>query len=191
MKFLCFLAFFIFICILSSFIPNSFLRNPLFWFDNDDKNFTKAERIVNKILYQTASSIKEKYKFNSAGTIVSMPQGNVKKLGLAFDPRQRFSKEQLRELTVQLGAELLNHINSNEEIQASLVKRPFTIENVEIIIYNDDKQGYSIYDPEIAVAHLAQGIIIYKTNDPDKEYRYKNEYEETYEEAFQLTRKMN
>ncbi|MBA3238057.1 MAG: hypothetical protein H0T62_06870 [Parachlamydiaceae bacterium] len=192
MKFFFILALFVFIsiCILS-FLPNSYLKNPLFWFDNEDKNLTNSERIVNKILYEASTSIEKKYNLKPIGTGISMPGGVVKNLSLAFDPRQRFSKDQLRELTIQFSTELLNQINSNEEIQPSLVKRPFTIENVEIVIYNHDKQGYSIYDPEIAVAHLDHGIIDYKTNDPENEFKYKNRHKETYEEALQLTHNKN
>lgn len=191
MKFLWVLPFVIFLFILSSFLSTSFLKNSLFWFDDDDKYLTKAERSVNKVLYQTSQSIEKKYKIKPGGTGISMPGGIVRNLGLAYHLRKELSKEQLRELTVLFAEELLHQINSNEDIQPFLVKRPFTIENVSIIIHNHDKKGFSLYDPEISVSHLADGVIEYKTDDPEDEFKYKNRYEETYEQALQLIQKKN
>jgi hypothetical protein len=78
---------------------------------------------------------------------------------------------------------LLHYINENNEIQNFLKEPPFTIRNVEIIIYNHDKQGRSLSDPEISMARISQSILIYRTIDPQDFFKYKNEYEESYDEA--------
>jgi hypothetical protein len=158
----------------------------MFPFQSDDKYLSKAEQSVNQILYETSSSINKKYKINTVGSSASMPGRDVRQLGLEFETRQRLTKEQLRKLLIKLGEELLHNINSNEDIQPYLTKRPFTLENIQIIIYNHDQQGYWLYDPEIGVGRVSRGLISYSTRDPDKEYGYKNTFEETYEEALKL-----
>jgi hypothetical protein len=186
MRFFYFLSFLLIIGVLFSFLPVDFRDKIMFPFQSDDKYLSKAEQSVNQILYETSSSINKKYKINTVGTSASMPGRDVRQLGLEFETRQRLTKEQLRKLLIQFGEELLHNINSNEDIQPYLTKRPFTLENVEIIIYNHDQQGYWLYDPEIGIGHLYKGKIEYNTHDPDKEYGYKNTFEETYEEALKL-----
>ena len=56
----------------------------------------------------------------------------------------------MRELLIKSAQELLNQINENKEIQEFLKERPFTIKNVQIIIYNHDKNGQEVYDPDIS-----------------------------------------
>jgi hypothetical protein len=38
-------------------------------------------------------------------------------------------------------------------------------------------------DPQISVANISQGRLNYSTIDPEDSFKYKNEYEESYEEA--------
>lgn len=76
-------------------------------------------------------------------------------------------------------------VTENQEIQEFLKERPFTIRNVGIVIYNRDKYGLSMQDPQISVADISHGILNYSTIDPRDTFKYKNEYEETYEEALQ------
>ncbi len=67
--------------------------------------------------------------------------------------------------------------------------RPFTIENIQIIIYNHDKNGREVYDPEISTAEISQGILSYQTADSNDTFKYKNEFTETYEEALKAISK--
>ncbi len=119
-----------------------------------------------------------------------MPGGPVRELGLAFDTEGPFTKEYIRQLLIEFAHELLNQINSNEEFRPYLIKYPFTIENVQIIIYNSDKKGEMVFDPEIGVANIMLGKLNFRTYDPESEYcKTKNEFSETYEEALELLKK--
>jgi hypothetical protein len=188
MKFIYLFSLLFIVCAFTSALQNIFPCKSLFCFDNEDKHLTKADRLVGQILSQTAKSVDKKYKISACGTGISMPGGIVKEMGLAFDADQKFSKDQLRILLLQISEELLQNINSNVEIQPFLVKKPFTIENVEIIIYNKDN-GRFIYDPEIAVAAIDSGQVVYHTNDPENKFDYKNSYDESYQEALEIVQK--
>jgi len=63
------------------------------------------------------------------------------------------------------------------------LKRPFTIKDIEITIYNHDKNGHGLKDPEISVVSISDGILEYNTIDPEDSFSYKNKFKETYEEA--------
>ena len=70
-----------------------------------------------------------------------------------------------------------------EEIQKFLKERPFTIKNIQIIIYNYDKEGREVYDPGIATAQISEGVLTYRTVDSTDTFKFKQQFEESYEEA--------
>lgn len=142
-----------------------------------------GERLVYEILSKTAQSIEEKYNITPCGSGVSMPGGPVKELSLCFVTNNAYSKEQLRILTIKFAEELLNQVTQNDDIQKFLKERPFKINNVEIIIYNHDKEGRTLIDPDISDSQIIDGILTFSTKDPENTYRYKNKFLESYEEA--------
>lgn len=147
---------------------------------------SKGEQLVNATLAKTAKVIKNKYDIKPCGMGAAMPGGPIQELTLCFDTKSIHTKEQLRRLLIESAQELLNQINRNNEIQEFLKTRPFTIKNVEIIIYNHDKNGREVYDPGISTAAISQGILTYHTVDPADTFKYKNEFEESYEEALAI-----
>ena len=150
---------------------------------NENYHPSQAEQLVNSVLAKTAETIKKKYKLKPCGQGAAMPGGPIQELILCFDTKDQFTKEELRGLLIKSAQELLNQINENKDMQPFLIKQPFTIENVEIIIYNVDRNGMDLRDPAISIAQISQGRLIYRTNDPEDYFKYKNQYEETYNEA--------
>jgi hypothetical protein len=144
---------------------------------------SKGEQLVNSTLAKTAKIIKDKYNLKPCGEGAAMPGGPIQELALCFDTKYPYTKEQLRDLLIKSANELLNQVNENREIQNFLKERPFNIKNVQIIIYNHDKNGRSVRDPEISNAQILQGVLTYSTIDPEDSFKYKNEFEESYEEA--------
>ncbi len=150
---------------------------------------SRGEELVNSILANAAKKIYKEYNIRPCGVGVSMPGGPIKEVTLCFDTKKPYTKMQLRISLIKLAQELLEQINENNEIQEFLKERPFTIKNVEIIIYNHDEKGLTLKDPQISVAGIAQGVLDYSSIDPEDGFRYKNEYEETYEEALEIIEK--
>lgn len=144
---------------------------------------SKGEELVNSILAKSARIIKDKYNLKPCGEGASMPGGPIQKLALCFDTKFPYTKSQLRELLIKTAQELLNQVNGDKEIHQFIKEPPFTIKNVEIIIYNNDKNGLEVFDPAISVARISQGNLIYRTTDVNDTFQYKNEFEESYEEA--------
>ena len=146
---------------------------------------SRAEQLVNSTLARTAKIIQEKYKIKPCGSGAAMPGGPIQELVLCFDIKGPFTKEELRKLLLQCAQELCDQVTTNEEMQQFLAKPPFTIKDVQIIIYNNDKTGREVYDPEISTAGLARGVLTYRTMEKSDIFKLKNEYEERYEEAVQ------
>jgi len=144
---------------------------------------SKGEQLVNSTLTNTAKVIQERYHIKPCGMGAAMPGGPIQGLTLCFDTNFPYSKVQLRELLIKSAEELLNQVNKNIEIQEFLKERPFSIKNIDIIIYNHDKNGFGLKDPQISVANVSQGNLTYSTIDPEDSFKYKNEYDESYEEA--------
>src|SRR5262249_1376370 len=123
------------------------------------------------------------------GMGAAMPGGPIQELILCFDTKQPYTKEELRGLLIKSAQELLNHISQNNEIQQFLMIRPFTINNVQIIIYNHDENGMGLQDPEISTAEISEGILTYRTIDPEDTFKFKHQFEESFEEALRIMNK--
>lgn len=147
---------------------------------------SKGEQFVNSLLAKAAKTIKDKYNIQPSGVGVAMPGGPIQEVTLCFDTKHPYTKEQLRELLIKSSEDLLHQVNENKEIQEFLKEKPFTIKNIEIIIYNHDEKGLSLTDPHVSVANISQGRLNYSTIDPEDSFKYKNEYEESYEEALKF-----
>jgi hypothetical protein len=155
-----------------------------FFFKNKPEyHLSREEQLVNRILAKTAKIIKDKYNLNPCGEGAAMPGGSVQELTLCFTTKCPYTKEKLRELIIKIAQELLTQVNKNKEIKKFIKNPPFTIKNIQIIIYNHDRNGRSLRDPEISNAQILEGILNYSTIDPEDSFKYKNEYEESYEEA--------
>ncbi len=144
------------------------------------------EKLVDEIIAKTAREVKKKYNLTACGSGASMPGGPIKMIGLSFDTRKSHTKDQLRELLINIAQLMVQQVEDNEEIQKFIKNPPFTVKNAEIIIFNHDEKGLQVYDPCIGVAQISNNKLWYVTNDPNDSFKYKNEYEESYEEALKL-----
>lgn len=142
--------------------------------------------IAGDILEKTVTITSKRYPLQACGTIMAMPSGNVKELGLCFQTKHVLSRDQLRELLIECGQVLIQQINSDKHIQRFLNKRPFTMKEARIIIYNKDKNGDEPYDPLIATAGIMGGLLTFRTTDFKTTWKFKNEFDETYEEALEI-----
>ncbi len=146
--------------------------------------------LVHKIQSNTSNTIKTKYQIYPCGSGASMPEGVITSITLCFDTKSPFTKNQLRKILLETGELLLNNVLINDEIQIYLKEKPFTIKNIEIIIYNNDSNGGDVFDPEISVARISQGLLIYRTTDVNAPLSYKYTYKESYEEALESLKPM-
>ena len=148
---------------------------------------SKGEQLVNSTLAKTAKIIRDKYNLRPCGEGAAMPGGPIQALTLCFVTKYPYTKEWLRLLVIESAHELLKQVNENNEIQLFLYE-PFTIKNIQIIIYNHDKDGREVYDPGFSGVQISEGILTFKTVDKSNTFRFKDRFEETYEEALEKIR---
>ncbi len=144
---------------------------------------SKGEQLVNSILAKSAKIINEKYNLRPCGEGASMPGGPIQEVTLCFNTKLPYTKSQLRESLIKSAQELLKQVNDNNEIQEFLKERPFNLKNVQVIIYNSEKDGREVFDPGISTSEISRGILTYQTVDASDTFKYKQEFSETYEEA--------
>lgn len=152
---------------------------------------SKGEQLVNSTIEKSAKIIKNKYNLIPCGSGVGMPGGPIQKISLCFDTKYPQTKEQLRILLIKSVKVLIDEVVENKEIQEFIKNPPFNINNAEIIIYNSNVDGSEVYDPEISTAQIMNGKLNYSSIDPEDTFKYKNEFEETYEEALKEIDKSN
>lgn len=156
---------------------------------NEDPYLSQEEKLVNSILGKTAEMIKKKYNIKPSGEGSAMPEGIIEGLTLTFDTKDKLSKEQLRKLLIECAKELVMQVKMNSGIEPFLANPPFNIQNVQIIIYNHDKDGRGLHDPAISTAEISRGVLTYRTMDPNDRFRFKNQFQETYNEAMRILQK--
>jgi len=151
----------------------------------NDPYMSQAEKHAKSILGRTAKIIEKKYGLQPSGSGLAMPGGNLKEFMLSFDTKKEFTKEEIRMLLIECANEMLEQINTDQEIRIAMVTYPFTEKNVDLIIYNYDQNRRTPGDPQIATARLSGGTLKYHTVEKGTVYPYINTDSETYQQALQ------
>lgn len=152
-------------------------------FGHADFEISESEQAIGTVFGQVSSSLKTRYEICPVATVVSMPGGIIKLLGLDFQIYGPLRKEEIRKVLIDSADELLHKINTNEQIRLGLEVYPFTIANIEINLFIIDRSRREITDPDIGIASLSRGEISYLTLTWDGIPETVSEQTEFYEEA--------
>ncbi|MBS4168085.1 hypothetical protein [Parachlamydia sp. AcF125] len=151
----------------------------------------KMDRLDNKTFYgflsKVGGKIEKKYNLTICGSgSGSSPEGYyINKFILSFNAYGPLSHEQLRKLLIECANELVREVNLEKKLEPFLIRKPYPIQNVQIIVFNYDKHGGGVKDPLITVAQISNGILTFRTRDPENDLKYKNNFKETYEEVLE------
>lgn len=141
------------------------------------------DKIMLSIINKTGKKLEKRYKMIPCGFGIN---NGFKFLEISFHIRRPIPKEELRCMLIDCADEFLKNINTNEEIKPYLENYPFTHKNVGIIFYIYDTSGDDLWHPNITIAEIIKNKLSFKTEDPEDIGGYKEETEETIEEALQL-----
>lgn len=172
---------------LASFFTLLFIGFGMPFFNNGISS-SKEEDLVDQIQSKVIATIEKQYPLHSCGSGAAMPDGPIRELTLCFSSKN-LNRDELRFMLVRCAQELLREVQSTNGINDYLYKPPFKISDIQIIIYNHDKDGRELLDPLIGSAEISRGILTYDTVDPINTLRYKNTFSETYEEALKILEK--
>jgi hypothetical protein len=148
--------------------------------------YSKADLTAYQIQNRITEKLCKRHQMQFIGNSAEMPDNDIRSLGLIFQITRPLSKDEARLILIDCVQEILNAINSNEEIRPYLNSYPFTPKNVEITIFIKDSQARDLFDPDLGVVHAYKGKLDYITYvKGNKFYKHQSETEETYEEALE------
>lgn len=157
------------------------ISKSLFAFEEYDP--AESSRIIGQFFKKMRSPFESKYDISPIGTTISMPEGELKLLGLSFEMYGPLTREELRVMLVDMAEEFLEEFRSNQRL-ISYMKEPYVaLKNVEITFYLNGREGQSIIDPDISIASVHQGYLKYFTSSISDCLPFACSYRETFEEA--------
>lgn len=147
---------------------------------------SEAQQSVHNIFEAASKKVESKFGAKTIGTTISMPNNEVKDLGLFFLLNQSLEIEDARKVLVFAARTLLEEIQNCEQIQQYLVHQPWDMEHITISIEFCNSDGTSILYPNIGYATLINNIVRYKAFEKEKSLGTTQIHSETFEEAVDL-----
>lgn len=170
----------------SSFLSMLFL--VIFMFDLEGKlnlyqGLPDEDKMIYKFIDFQGKILGEKYKMKQCGNGL----GGMDKIWLISLSFERISpstnENEARNLIVHCVEDLLEAINSNEELKPLLQTYPFNAKNIKLDIYNLNNNKTEQTFPNISVVGNNKGKVCYLSVSPENKYSYHTEKYETYDEA--------
>lgn len=170
-------------CLCASFVSvkkdeDSYFKH-LFKGKEKDEN-SEADQLMGKIIDQTVQEIKKEYGFFPIGVGMS---GGFRGVSISFHVYHPLEKNEARKIVFDCAQKLLRNIQSSEKIQPYLETQPFTLENTGITLYSVKEDYHLFPHPKVGVVDIGRGGLIFRTQDPDDKFKYKEVTEESFEEA--------
>lgn len=154
---------------------------------------SEREKAVNKAMERNIRILSEKYGMDPFGITVAMPGGNIQYLELSFQICGPLSQESIRKILIDIAHDFIADINSDQKLCSYLTNHTFNINQIGITLFLIDSHRMPIRDPEIGIASIEKGKIIYdKRAEKYDEYLQRNmpfytsSYTESYEEALEI-----
>jgi hypothetical protein len=147
--------------ILSVIVILTCLSSDMIW----GSNISDAEKCVNKIIAESSRTLSKRHKMRCVGTSASMPWNTVRGVGLRFQIVGPLTQDQLRPILIDCTNEMVRLVNANTEIRPYLASYPFTPNNIDLVIFVKNAEGYPILPPEIGIADSLWGSLSYAACD--------------------------
>jgi hypothetical protein len=161
-------------------------------FENVKEYVPEEEQVVNTLIDRSAEFFKQKFKLKPIGTLVSMPNCVVKKLGIHFQIYESIERDKIRKILVEIADEFVTMINKDIAIRPLLEVYPFTVKNVDIALFIQDKNGIDVWAPHIGMASIRKGSLKYIVlEEVDDIPVIREQFVESYEDALKILNSNN
>ncbi len=144
-------------------------------------HLSEDEKLANAITKKVALQINHEFGLIPCGTGGQM-MDQIKMLHLAFDCRKPLDIDTSRQLLVAAVERFVSEVNANESIRPYLDNYPFEAKNIQIVIFIQRPDGSHFNPDGLVVTSAKDGVLEYKTDDPNGPL-FKTVHSETYEEA--------
>jgi len=154
---------------------------PMIGFADNCRKMSYDE-ISNNLMAKTSQHLEKKYRMKQIG----FGKAGRKTLSLSFQIRRPLEKKEARTILVDSVQEFFKDVNHDEKIRQYLDVYPFSAKNIEVLIFIHKPDGSNFYHPNLSVVSASEGEIVYSTDDPENENRYKSEETESFEDAVKI-----
>ena len=149
------------------------------------------EIIARRLMYRVSDDLESRFQLRYVGYSEAGDKNGFTKIGLHFNRFGKLNKDEGRKIIIGCVKTLLNEINSDPKLQPFLINKPFTINNITIVMIVFTSERKDVFFPDIEVFAASRGKISYSTSSPDQKYGYYTEEEETFEEAVRIVEQQN
>lgn len=112
---------------------------------------------------------------------------NTRQIAATFISQKNLNVAKARELIINTCEQLLEHVNSNQEIRPHLSNFPYTCKNLDMIFGFEDEKRNHIAPPYIALILVLNENVHYKTYDSESN-QFIPIHKESYEDALKIVR---
>jgi len=146
-----------------------------------------------KMLYgfinRTGKILEKKYHLRQSATGIG-GMDKVWLMCLSFDRYgEPINEQEARKLIINCVDDFLEAVNKDEQLRPFLQDFPFTAKNLELKIFNFNKDQELHYFPSIAIVKDLRGKIGFLTEDPATTCGYHTKKYETYDEAVAILKR--
>lgn len=157
-----------------------------------DDQLSEEDRVFYGFMQKEGNSLGNKYGMSLSSLGGGGGEDRIWLMSISFDREgPPLSEINSRSLIIKVVNEYLEAVNQDKSLRPHLRDYPFTAKNVNIKIFNYDKQRNCYYYPFIFIVGANQGKIGYFTKEETKEFGYKTVKHETYDEAVALLKHQN
>ena len=146
--------------------------------------------IARNLMKKTIERLEKKHHLHHGGVSGGM-MGCVKWMGLQFHLSRTINKDEARAMVVDCMQEFLVDINQDESLRKYLQVYPFETKHIEITIYIRTSKEGTLYYPDLSVITAYRDKILFYTNDPEIEFKYKTREVESFEGAVKIVQSQN
>jgi len=143
---------------------------------------SEADIVLEQVTMKTFEKLKMKYQLSLIGIGGSRDGNEIIISSISFQLAHTMSQDECRKMILECAQKYLDEINSDKSLPLFLSVKPFGYKNIEVVIFMSHPDRTEPLHPEISVVSMTDGIIKYRTVNPENTYQYKSVME-TYEEA--------
>jgi hypothetical protein len=156
-----------------------------------DQGLPDEDKMLYQFINRQGKILGKKYHLIQSGNGLG-GMDKVWLMSISFDRYgDPLSEKEARSLLVQCVEDFLAAVNSDEQLKPLLRDYPFTAKNLDLDIFNFDKDHTIHYFPHIALVSNSRGKVGFFTEDPSNVYGYYTEKYETYDEAVAILKGQN
>ena len=154
---------------------------------NDD--LSQEDKMLYAFVAKAGDTIGKKYqmsRFSIGGGI----ENGIWLMSLDFQRYgSRLNEQKARQLIIKCLNDFLELVNNDLELRPYLKVYPFKAQNIDLGIFNYNKDKTNVFYPYINVISAKEGKLSYFTKEESNDKKFKTEKYETYDEAVAILEK--